>query len=107
MEVDRSWFADIHQPLGRVWNALTADKELSAWFDPGASLESQAGGRFLAPSGTQFRGKFKAGKLLLIQDRQEMIFDWPLAGSPSQVLWLLSPTKAGTRLGKPQFQRPK
>jgi uncharacterized protein YndB with AHSA1/START domain len=98
MEVDRSWFADIHQPLGRVWNALTTDKELDAWFDPGASLEYRAGGRLLAPSGTQFRGKFKEGKLVLVQERQELIFDWPLAGIPSQVLWLLSPTKAGTRL---------
>jgi len=98
MEVDRSWFADLHQPLGRVWNALTTDKELGAWFDPGASLEYRARGRLLAPSGTQFRGKFREGKLAVLQDRQELIFGWPLAGIPSQVSWLLSPTKTGTRL---------
>jgi uncharacterized protein YndB with AHSA1/START domain len=98
MEVDRAWFADIRRPLGSVWNALTAEAALGAWFDPGASLQYQTGGRLLAPSGTQFRGKFSEGKLALLQDRQELIFDWPLGSVPTQLVWLLAPTKTGTRL---------
>jgi len=98
MEVDRSWFADLHQPLARVWRALTSDSELKIWFDPGASLECRVGGRLLAPSGTQFRGKFKEGKLVVIQEHQELIFDWPLGGIPTQVLWMLQPIRNGTRL---------
>jgi len=98
MEIDQSWFADFRQPLGRVWHALTADSELKAWFDPQASLQLQNAGLLLAPSGTQFRGKFRQGKLVLNQERQELIFDWPLGDIPTQVLWMLQPVRGGARL---------
>ena len=98
MDVERSWFADFRQPLGRVWDALSSDAELKVWFDPQASLQLRDGGHLLAPSGTQFRGQFKQGTLIRVQERQELIIDWPLGGIPSQVIWILQPIRGGTRL---------
>ncbi len=98
MEVDCTWHGVFHQPLARVWCALTSDAELGIWFDLDTRLYLEPGGEIIAPGGTQFRGLFKRGTAREIMPGKSIAWDWPLGDVETLVVWSLAEERTGTRL---------
>ena len=79
------------QSLSRVWQALTVDEQLSAWFPCRVRLEERAGGRieFLFPGEEPVHGE-----VLELESENRLAFTWD-----EEVLrWQLHPDAEGCRL---------
>ncbi len=98
MDTDCTFFVEISQPRARVWEALTSDSDLKAWFDPGAKMVLQDGGSLEASGGTQFRGRFRKGQVIRSQAPAQTVWSFPLGNHASQVTWKLATSEEGTRV---------
>jgi uncharacterized protein YndB with AHSA1/START domain len=98
MQVDSSFFAEIHKPPAVVWNALTTSEELRQWFDPGGRIEPREGGFIEALSHTQFRGRFRRGQVLLARAPETLVWVFPVTDVPGKVTWRVTPSDYGSRI---------
>jgi uncharacterized protein YndB with AHSA1/START domain len=84
---------------GRVWNALTADSELSAWFGTGAKLEPRTG----AEGWFEWEGEGRfAIRVEAVDAPWRLAWRWardpgkPIDAGPSTLVeWKLQPDAAG------------
>jgi uncharacterized protein YndB with AHSA1/START domain len=83
-------------PTEEVWEAISDEAMLSEWLAPDLELDLAEGGRLLCRTED---GERRSGTVLLIDERERLVFDWGREGSgPSRVEFRLEEVEGGTRL---------